>query len=142
MIIDAAMRESEKTLTSVLRIWFLRIMAVICFVSALAYWSQLLGMARDPGLRFDLINPLWRSVSTVLAVILPVASLGLWLTANWGIVVWLIAIAIECAVYGWWADIFAAKPSLVVGHAASFISFMLISGVFFFQQRKARLSLH
>lgn len=137
MLEELQMRDRPQTLLATVFRWFLRLLAAICLVSALIYWSQLLGISANGQLRFDIVEPRWRIVSTVLAIILPAAGLGLWLTQAWGVVLWLIAIAIEIAVFGIWSDLYDERPSLVMRHTVLFVIFVVIGVSLLVQKRRA-----
>lgn len=137
MLEELQMRDRPQTVLATSYCWFLRVLAVVCLVSALIYWAQLLGISANGQWRFDVVEPRWRIVSTVLAIILPAAGLGLWLTQAWGVVLWLIAISIEIAIFGIWSDLYMERPNLVIRHAASFGIFLVIGASLFFQKRKA-----
>jgi len=137
MLEELQMRDRPQTALAILYCWFLRVLGCICLVSALIYWAQLLGISADGQWRFDIVAPRWRIVWTVLAIILPAAGLGLWLTQAWGVVLWLIAISIEIAVFGIWSDRYMERSTLVTGHTVSIGIFVVISVSLFFQKRRA-----
>lgn len=137
MLEELQMRDRPQTTLATLYCWFLRVLAAICLVSAVIYWAQLLGITDDGQWRFDTVAPRWRIVSTVLAIILPAAGLGLWLTQAWGVVLWLIAISIEIAIFGIWSERYMERSTLVAVHAVSIGFFLVIALSLFFQKRRA-----
>lgn len=137
MLEELQMRDRPRTALATLHCWFLRVLAAICIVSAIVYWAQLLGITADGAWRFDTVAPHWRIVSTALAIILPAAGLGLWLTQAWGVVLWLIAIGIEIAVFGIWSDIYMERPTLVMRHGFSVWLLLILTTMLFFQKRRA-----
>ncbi len=136
MLQELQMHNRPPSMLASVYCWFLRLMAAICIVSALVYWSQLLGITGDNQWRFDAVAPRWRIVSTVLAIVLPAAGLGLWLTQAWGIVLWIIAVGVEIAVFGVWSEQYLARPTLVTVHGLSLGVFVVIATLRFFQKRK------
>lgn len=136
MLDSKQMQERSKTFIYFLYVWFLRIMAFLCLVSGLVYWSQLVGLSGEGSLRFDLLEPHWRVLSTVLAVILPSAALGLWTTQAWGVVLWVIALLIEIAAFGAWSYLYGAKPMLVFGHILS-LGFLAILALFLLFEKRS-----
>lgn len=67
---------------------FLRVLATIFFGVAILVWMQAIGIWEGPHNRFDTMDPALRIYIAVMAVILPVASVGLWTTLAWGRVIW------------------------------------------------------
>ncbi len=75
------------------RTWILRLGSVFLFVLTLDQWIRLVGVVEGPLGRFDLMPVGWRVASATLAVLYPVAGIGLWLLAPWGTVVWFLVAA-------------------------------------------------
>ena len=76
---------------------FLRIVAVACLWFALNLWSDLIGYGSNGALRFDLLDTDTKAAASCLAVLYPVAAIGLWLKGSWGPVIWTLAAAVEVA---------------------------------------------
>jgi hypothetical protein len=76
-----------------LRAWILRLGSVFLFALTLDQWIGLVGVVEGPLGRFDLMPAGWRVASATLAVLYPVAGIGLWLLAPWGTVVWFLVAA-------------------------------------------------
>lgn len=74
----------KRPLTEILFLVFMRLVAVSCFWFGLQYWAMLTGYSLGGHGRFDMLNLPWRVAGSALAVIFPVAALGLWLGASWG----------------------------------------------------------
>lgn len=70
---------------------YLRFLALICLGLSAFYWIHLVGVF--PGIlwRFDLMPWQWQFLSATLAIIYPIALIGLWMYSPWGIVLWCIA---------------------------------------------------
>ncbi|WP_407803771.1 DUF6163 family protein, partial [Staphylococcus aureus] len=66
--------------------------------------------------RFDMLNLPWRVAGSALAVIFPVAALGLWLGASWGAVMWVMGAGTQIAMYKVWPHIFGANTLVPVMH--------------------------
>lgn len=118
----------RRSLTEILFVLFLRMIAVTCFWFGLQYWAMLVGYSLDGRARFDLLNLPWRVTAPALAVLFPVASLGLWLVTSWGAVLWAIAAIIQVLMYVVWADLFGHNrlvPILHVLVAGLYIVFRL-----------------
>ena len=115
---------------------FLRLVAVSCFWFGLSYWALLIGYSYNGSGRFDLLPVAWRVAATTLAVVYPVAALGLWLTVSWGPVIWLVAAATEIAMFGFYPQTFGAKPLLLVLHATVAVVFVLFRVVILLQRAR------
>ncbi len=127
------------SLTETLFGLFLRLVAVSCFWFGLSYWAMLIGFSFGGGARFDLLPVPWRVAATALAVVYPVAALGLWLLVSWGPVIWVVAAGAEAVMFAVYPQIFGAKPLLVAAHAAVAVTFVLFRAAIFYQRaRQAR----
>lgn len=100
----------KPSLTEVLFAWFLRLVGASCFWFALSYWAMLIGFSHNGAGRFDLLSPEWRAAATALAVVYPVAAIGLWLLVSWGPVVWVVAAATEIAMDKFYPGILGHRP--------------------------------
>jgi Family of unknown function (DUF6163) len=77
-----------------LLIFYLRSLAVLCFVRGLIEWSRIIGFAEEGDVFLSL--PLGaQATSVLLAVLNCIAAVGLWLTSAWGAVLWLIVTLCE-----------------------------------------------
>lgn len=126
----------RRTLTDTLFVLFLRLMAVLCLWFALQYWAMLTGYSLGGKGRFDLLPAAWKAASTALAVMFPVAAVGLWLLAPWGAVVWVLAAATEIAMHEFYPSIFGIKPLLVFAHIAVAVVYVLFQVARLLQRRK------
>lgn len=115
---------------------FLRLVAVSSFWFGLNYWAMLIGFSFGGGGRFDLLPVPWRVAATALAVVYPVAALGLWLLVSWGPVIWVVAAGVELVMFGVYPQIFGAKPLIVILHAAVAVTFVLFRATIFYQRAK------
>jgi hypothetical protein len=107
MVITARQRES-RNIDSLYRI-YLRVIALFLILFAIQYWMRLTGFFDGADFRFDTMQPHWRYAGSALAVLLPVAALGLWGGYSWGVVLWLIASLIELLMYLWFRDLFGTQ---------------------------------
>lgn len=124
------------TLTDTLYVTFLRAMAVVCLWFALQYWAMLTGYSFGGRGRFDLLPPAWKAASTALAMMFPVAAVGLWLLAPWGAVVWVLAAATEIAMHEFYPSIFGINRLLVIAHITVAVIYVLFQAALFLQRRK------
>jgi hypothetical protein len=75
----------------------LRMVAVACLWFAFDIWSNLIGYGAGGALRIDLLDTDQQAAVATLAVLYPVAAIGLWLKGSWGPVVWTVAAIVEIA---------------------------------------------
>ncbi|WP_117194123.1 DUF6163 family protein [Rhizobium terrae] len=118
----------KRTLTEILYVIFLRMIAVACFWFGLQYWAMLVGYSLNGQARFDLLNLPWKVAASSLAVLFPVVSLGLWLTVSWGPVLWAIAAISQVLMYMVWPQIFGFNRLVPLMHglvAALYVVFRL-----------------
>jgi hypothetical protein len=127
---------SKRTFIVSLYVWFLRTMAVLCLIAALMNWAQLTGITQNGNLRFDMLDTHWRMLKTVLAVILPAAGLGLWMTQSWGVVLWLFAMCLELLAFGVWTELFEPRSMTVLTHSVAILFWALLSAGIFIEKRR------
>lgn len=113
-------------------------MAVLSLVAALLNWAQLTGMTSNGELRFDVLEPHWRMLKTVMAVILPAAGLGLWMTQSWGVVLWIFAMMLEILAYGVWTELFEPRPMTVLTHSIVIVFLAVISFGLLIEKRRVQ----
>jgi Family of unknown function (DUF6163) len=127
----------RRSLTEILFVIFLRLIAIVCFWFGLQYWAMLVGYTYDGRARFDLLSLPWRAAASALAVAYPVVSLGLWMSASWGAVIWVIAAGTQVLMFQVWPQIFGYNVVLPLLHglvAALYIVFRL--ALFLEERRK------
>lgn len=107
-----------RSMTELIYILFLRIVALGCLWFGLQYWGMLVGYSHGGLGRFDLLSLPWRVAGAGLAVVFPVAALGLWLAGSWGPVMWLIAAGGQILMFGIWPEIFGRNVLAIVMHSA------------------------
>ena len=92
---DAALRsQSQSGLRlswSRVLIWFMRVLALLWIARGLSYWALILG-AGEAVQAFEDRPPGVQATIVYFAVIDLIAAIGLWLTTNWGGVLWLLAV--------------------------------------------------
>ena len=96
---------------------FMRLVAVSCLVAGLQYWGRLTGYSEGGAYRFDLIPSYWQLASASLAVLLPVAAVGLWMQVSWGPVLWVVAAGSEIVMHKGLPLWFGERPMLVIAHS-------------------------
>ncbi|MEM9108115.1 MAG: DUF6163 family protein [Pseudomonadota bacterium] len=85
---------------------FHRIVSILCLIAGLRYWSLLIGIGEGGAWRFDLLPVHWKIVAASLAVLWPVAGIGLWMIVSWGPVVWLVAAMTELVMHGIFPELY------------------------------------
>ncbi|MFB2551189.1 DUF6163 family protein [Ensifer soli] len=117
-MVDDSVHVPKPLLVETLLGLLLRLVAVFGLWFGLSYWAMLIGFSYGGRGRFDLLQPAWRAGATVLAVVYPVASVGLWLKVSWGPVLWVVAAVVEIVLFEFYPTAFGTKPLLVAMHAA------------------------
>lgn len=98
---------------------FLRLLSIVFFAAAIYTWLQAIGFWDGPEFRFDTMSIALKIYTAVLAVILPVASVGLWTTLPWGRVIWFFAIAFQSVSLVRFPDLFFASDIVLIFHLTS-----------------------
>jgi len=123
-------------LTEILYFVFLRLVAASCFWFGLQYWAMLTGYTLSGHARFDMLNLPWRVAGTGLAVVFPVAALGLWLGVSWGAVIWVIGAGAQIAMYKVWPNIFGSNTLVPVMHCIVATVYILFQVAFWLDARQ------
>ena len=95
MTIEIFKQDPDETLSRTLTTWLCRIAGLALFAMGLLYWVRLIGIFEGPLWRFDLMPVWWRIAAPTLAVLYPVAGIGLWMLASWGMVIWVLVAVVE-----------------------------------------------
>lgn len=114
-----------RSLTEAIFVLFLRVVALSCLWFGLQYWALLVGYSHNGLGRFDLLSTPWRAAATGLAVVFPVAALGLWVAGSWGPVMWLLAAGTQMLMFTVWPEIFGRNNLAVTMHASVFAVYVL-----------------
>lgn len=138
MMLSDTATVSKRQTTFVLFEVFQRVVASYCLVSGLRYWGVLIGFDGQDIWRFDLMAVHWQVAASSLAVLLPVAAVGLWMPVSWGPVVWFVAASAEIAMYFVFADLFGARPVTVAVHLVTACIYLVFRIVLFLEKRRSR----
>lgn len=128
----------KPTITGILFVVFLRLVAISCFWFGLEYWAMLVGYSLHGAARFDLLDLPWRVATVGLAVAFPVAALGLWLTVSWGPVIWVVAAGGQMLMYGLWNAIYGSNMLLVLQHGCVAVLYCVFRLLLSVEARKQR----
>lgn len=115
----------KRTLTETLFLVFIRVVAITCLWFGLQYWAMLVGYSLGGRGRFDLLGVPWQVAGASLAVLFPVASLGLWLAGSWGPVIWALAAGTQVLMYGAWTDVYGTNRLVLAMHVVVAIVYVL-----------------
>lgn len=107
----------KRSVAEILFVVFLRGIAILCLWFGLQYWGMLVGYSFGGRARFDLLTLPWRAAGSALAVVFPVASLGLWMATSWGPVLWVIGAGAQVMMYQVWPEIFGRNLIVPLLHA-------------------------
>jgi hypothetical protein len=106
---------------------YMRVMALLLLAAGLARACQVLGIFTPDGLTFADLTPAKRSAAVTLLLVDLFASVGLWVGAVWGPVMWAVALAVEVSMYTLFSDLFGSYPLRVFIHSALFVGFLALS---------------
>ena len=118
--------------------WFQRVIAGYCLLFGVLYWVKLVGFYPGSMWRFDLMPVYWQLAATVLAVLFPIAAIGLWLLSSWGPVVWFVCAATEITMYLGFPQLFGYRPTIGMSHIGVLLLYVAFRVVIYFQSRPAR----
>ncbi|MNE89981.1 hypothetical protein D3C80_1874510 [compost metagenome] len=83
-----------------------------------------------------MLNLPWRVAGSGLAVLFPVAALGLWVGASWGAVIWVIGAGAQVAMYRVWPDIFGHNTIVPIMHGLVAAVYALFRLAFWLDNRQ------
>ncbi|WP_074380675.1 DUF6163 family protein [Bartonella doshiae] len=99
--------------------YYLRFLALICLGLSVLYWIRLVGVFPGELWRFDLMPWRWQFLSATLAIIYPIALIGLWMYSPWGIILWCIAALTETIAIC--SFNFVYQPFMLIFHGMLFL---------------------
>jgi Family of unknown function (DUF6163) len=111
---------------------FIRAVAALSMLKGLYHWAVICGFGAVSGAGFDAQSLSWQMATVFFAVIDIVAAVGLWLSAPWGIIIWLASSATMIVVHVLLPQIYGFQPLIVVGEVA------LIGGYVFIAYKATR----
>lgn len=74
---------------------WMRVMSLALFGMTIIIWLRAVGYWPGEEFRFDTMPVSHRILTAILAVLFPVASVGMWSTLSWGRVVWYMAVIVH-----------------------------------------------
>ena len=108
---------------------YMRVVALLLLIAGLARACQILGILTPDALTFDDLTPAKRASAVTLLLVDLFASVGLWVGAAWGPVMWAVALAVEVSMYTLFSDLFGTYPLRVLVHGCLFIGFLALTFV-------------
>ncbi|WP_336279278.1 DUF6163 family protein [Bartonella sp. CB175] len=119
--------------------FYLRFLALICLSLSIFYWLRLVGVFPGVLWQFDLMPWQWKFLTGTLAIIYPIALIGLWMYSPWGIVLWCIAVFTETFVIKTLCfDSVSTYQSLMpLFHGTLFLIFMILQIMIIFFKKKS-----
>ena len=106
-------------------VWFLRGLAFLYLMWGVANWAVILGV---PGMEDFIASATPRQVLIgYLAVMMPIAAVGLWTTASWGTVIWLVVALSEVVANTIFAQTFGWAFDLVAFHLVTMAIYVALA---------------
>jgi hypothetical protein len=105
---------------------FLRVMAGVSMLKGLYHWSAVVGIS-GPVDGFEGQPLPWQTATVFFAVIDLVASVGLWLAAAWGAVVWLTAAVSMAAVEVLFPQVYGGQIIVVLFEGALLFGYLFLA---------------
>lgn len=91
-------------------VWYLRILSILLIGAGIIHWARIIGYSPWRGLMFVDMPIEWQVATVYFGVLDLVAAIGLWLTASWGPIIWLLRTLSQVVMHTVFADIFARRP--------------------------------
>lgn len=106
-------------------VYFLRALAVLYLIWGVANWASILGV---PGTANFPAETIQRQILIgYLAVMMPIAAVGLWIGASWGTVIWLVVALSEVIANTLFADLFGWAFDLVIFHIVTMVAYLALA---------------
>jgi hypothetical protein len=108
-------------------VWLLRLLSVIWIGKGLMHWTTILGLGLvfEPGPAFETRPLTFQAITVYFAVFDLVAGVGLWLTATWGGVLWLLAAVSQLLLGFFFPRWLTVSPALIATYVALMLTYFL-----------------
>jgi uncharacterized membrane protein YqjE len=126
---DDSLPRRKLTIAEILLAALMQLAAIGCLWLALKMWGDLIGYNHAGRMRFDLLSTDMKSAGATLALLYPVAAIGLWLRGSWGPVIWSAAAAIEIGMHELLPNVFGldkTKMAMIASTAALYLVLRLV----------------
>ncbi|MBR2691827.1 MAG: hypothetical protein IKE42_28565 [Aquamicrobium sp.] len=110
-----------------LLVWLLRLLSVVWIGKGLMHWMTILGLGLvfEPGPAFETRPLTFQAITVYFAVFDLVAGVGLWLTATWGGVLWLLAAVSQLLLGFFFPRWLTLSPVLIGTYVALMLAYFL-----------------
>jgi len=116
-----------RTRSQVLLDQYVIALSIVTLIFGLRYWAVILGAIPGDGGSFDQMSVGWGAVTIHMAVVDPIASVGLWLRVAGGKVLWIYSALFEIALHTVFIGNFGANIPLVVFHIFTLAVFTVLT---------------
>jgi hypothetical protein len=117
---------ARPSLAELLMTVFLRFVALGCLWFALMLWADLIGYGHNGAGRFDILSTDMKTARGALAVLYPVAAVGLWLRGPWGPVIWSAAASLEIVMYQSFPETLGSEPVKIALIASTVVIYLIL----------------
>ena len=131
---DEPIAPTRVFLPELLMTLLLRGVALACLWFAIEIWGDLIGYSEGGALRFDLLGPDMKAAYSSLAVLYPVAAVGLWLRGSWGPVIWTITAIVEFSMHEVYWEIFGTDTMRMIMIASIALFYLALRLVIHFRK--------
>ncbi|MDN5248784.1 DUF6163 family protein [Bartonella sp. TP] len=116
-------------------LYFLRSLAILVILKSAIFWLHLLQFSM---LRIYETPAFAKIVAAqiVFAAIYPIIAVGLWMSASWGVILWLLTALFEACAFGFHFTAFSANPHITAMDCVLIFLFILFN-LFFLRHDKA-----
>lgn len=111
----------DRTLT-----WFMRLIALLWIAKGLSFWGVIVG-AGDVAPPFADRSLGFQSAVVYFGVVDLIAAVGLWLTATWGGVLWLLAVMSHLVLAVFFPGVVPVSTTLAAVYCVLMVIYLLIS---------------
>lgn len=136
---DRAKDERAERLNRLLTVVLCRMAGFLLFCFGSIYWIRIVGIHEGSLWRFDLMPTAWKVAAASLAVLYPVAGVGLWMTVSWGAVIWALILFGEGVMHLGLPEIFGEADLFLLANAIGFFLLLMLRLVGWWEGRR-RLS--
>ncbi|MCQ8781421.1 DUF6163 family protein [Mangrovibrevibacter kandeliae] len=105
---------------------FCRLAGLALFAAGIGFWIRIVGFYDGPLWRFDLMPPWWKAAAATLAVLYPVAGVGLWMAVSWGVVLWVLVAGVEAVMHLGFPTLFGGGRLAVALNAAGLLGLVVL----------------
>lgn len=106
--------------------WFMRLMALLWIAKGLSFWGVIVGAG-------DVVPPFqdrslgFQATVIYFGIVDLIAAVGLWLTATWGGVLWLLAVMSHLILAVFFPGVVPVSLTLAMVYCALMVTYLLIS---------------